>query len=64
MKRNPTVIRTFDVDPGQNILERSGMEQITHFLLRLGFKTIRTLVRFSNNVEPLLSSTSEYFKYF
>lgn len=26
---------TFDVNPGQNVLERSGMQQVTHFLLRL-----------------------------
>lgn len=35
-----TLLYTFNVDSGQNVLERGGMKQVTHFLLRLRFKHI------------------------
>lgn len=34
----PNLLYTFDVDSGKNVLEGSGVKQVTHFLLGLRFK--------------------------
>lgn len=43
-----TLLYTFDVDPGQNVLEGGGMKQVTHFLLGLRLKHNTTKGHFNS----------------